>query len=132
MARLAGRFEGKPMATPNLAPLVGVLLAVFAGAVSLAGGAESATRVELAGVYLGCGIPPDRAWLAVEAEGRYSLDGRPVTLAGLEAAFVGVAARNERLTVVADRDTPYAAIPPVVEAARRAGVRVDFVQQESR
>jgi biopolymer transport protein ExbD len=128
MARLAGRFDGKPMATPNMAPMIGVLMAVFAGGVGLAGAAGTTTSVELplvASIY--CGPARHATVLAVGAGGALSFEGRAIETEALDAALAKLAAADHRLAIWARPDTGYGVIQPLITAAGRAGVGVDLI-----
>ncbi len=130
--RLAGRFEARPIAAVNLTPLAGVLLTLFAGVASLAGATKSATSLELppvASIY--CGPFRPAAALVVEADGSYRLDGRALKRGELDVALARLAAADQRLAVRAGSDTAYGAIRPLVEAAGRAGVGVDLINERS-
>lgn len=131
--RLAGviRFD-RLVAAPNLTPLVGVLLALFAGTAGLAGAAEPTTSLELPpAAYMNCHPLRQSVQLVVEADGAYRLDGRVVGRNGLDAALAKLAAAEQRLAVRAGPDVAYGSIRPLVEAAGRAGVGVDLVRERS-
>lgn len=119
MARLAGRFEGKPLAAPNLTPLVGVLLALFAGLAGLTGAAEATTALEQAPAVIYCGPARHATVAAVRADGSITFDGRPIGSGELDDALAGLAAADRRLALWAQSDADYGAVEPLVVAACR-------------
>lgn len=122
------RFGDKPMAAINLTPMVGILLALFAGGVGLAGAAGATTSVELppaASIY--CGPPRHATVLAVGADGSFRLDGMAIEPKALDGALAKLAAADRRLAIWARPDTGYGVIQPLITAAGRAGVGVDLI-----
>lgn len=137
MARLAGRFEAKPMATPNMAPMIGVLMAVFASVAF----ASTGERVQL----LSLASPPPQACkckapfiISVDARGRavrFTKDDRTLwsdAPGGLDAIVADL--KRSRVTVgavmiQADPDASHADVMRVYRAVRAAGEdRLQFSQ----
>ncbi|PVM90179.1 ExbD/TolR family protein [Caulobacter endophyticus] len=133
MARLAGRFDDKPMAVINLTPMVGVLLALFAGGVGLAGAAGAATTtVRLPPVaYIYCGPARHATVLAVGEDGSFRFDGRAIEPKALDGALAKLAAADRRLAIWARPDTGYGVIQPLITAAGRAGVGIDLISTDA-
>lgn len=63
--------------------------------------------------------------LAVRADGAILLDGEPADPARLPGEIAGRIARDPgaKIEIRADRDAPYSAVRPALDAARQAGVR---------
>ncbi len=132
MARLAGRLDARPLSTPNLAPMIGVLLALFAGFVGLSGAAEATTPLDLppvASIY--CGPARHATVVAVQADGSLLLDGRAIGPGALDEALVSLAAADRSLALWARSDVDYGVIAPLVAAAGRAGVGVELIDERS-
>ncbi|PVM92444.1 hypothetical protein DDF62_04700 [Caulobacter radicis] len=131
-SRFMTKFEARPLSTPNLAPMIGVLLALFGGVAGLSGAAGATTPLELppiASIYCG---PPRHATVAVVlADGSLTLDGRLIRPDQLDAALAGLAAADRDLSVWARSDVDYGFIAPLVAAAGRAGVGVELIDERS-
>lgn len=138
MARLAERFAGEPMATPNVAPLVGVLLGLFAATLIVAR-SPVAPQAELtlpsAFSHMNC-FPGRRATFLSLHEGRYFLvhDGDEI-----ETAPADITARLRTLAAVhpdaiidvrADGEVPFARFMAMVEAVKSAGLRPRLINED--
>jgi biopolymer transport protein ExbD len=66
--------------------------------------------------------------LALDANGRYYLDGAPVHRSEVESHFAATAARNPELHLRADRGTRYDKVTDILAVAQKAGInRIAFV-----
>jgi biopolymer transport protein ExbD len=131
--KLAGRFTGEPIRAPNLTPLVGVFLALFAGVAGLAGAGEASTDLRLPPIaaMINCWPVQAKAQLVVGADGSYRVDGRIVEPSKIDGLLAGLAAGGgQRLAVRADPDAAYGAVAPIVHAAARSGLGVDLIDQD--
>jgi len=137
MARLAGLFEVKPMATPNLAPLIGVLLAVTAG-IALASTGERAEQLSLAPPPLqACKcMAPFIIHVGVKGEAVRFTDGDRVLRSGAPDDLSAIVADLKRsrsayaaVMIQADPDASHADVMRVYRAVRASGERrVQFSQ----
>ena len=68
--------------------------------------------------------------LALDADGRYFLDGAPAHRTDLESHFAATAARNPELHLRADRGTRYEKVADILAVAQKAGInRIAFVTE---
>lgn len=121
----------QPMAEINTTPLVDVMLVllvifiitipVLHQAVPIDLPQVSAQRVE---------DKPLLIQLALDAEGRYYLDGAPVQRSEVESHFAATADRNPELHLRADRATRYDKVAEILAAAQKADInRIAFVTE---
>lgn len=127
MGRLAGRFDARPMSTPNLAPMIGVLLAVMTG-VAFASTGERAELLSLEPpVFQACKCKAPFV-IQVDARGR-AFANAP---GGLDAIIADL--KRNRLTlgavmIEAYPDASHVDVMRVYQAVRAAGEkRVQFTQ----
>jgi len=132
------RFGDKPIATPNLAPMIGVLLAVFTvvAATSVGLGKPVDLSVEPGSIP----PPPDQlgryplpVMMSVQQDGAVYLG--PERLAGIDDAVAKAAAeaRAKHINVVslhADAEVSYATIAQVVRDLNAKGLRTQFINED--
>ncbi|GEM_PF-946773 len=134
--RLAGRLSDKPLKAMNLAPMIGVLLAVFAVVTVTSVGLGKPVNLEVEPCSLG---PPP----GVDAPQRLYISfqrGGPVYVGQKRAASVDAAvedavreARTHDLRVVslrADADVQYATVVAAVRGLNAAGLKAHFLNED--
>jgi len=129
--RLAGRFEGRPMAAVNLTPLVPVLLVVLAVLAATGGATETVLPLQLPS----CTMPPPhyveppRTVVSVLGNGRYAIDGQVVASDAVPARVKAlVAARGASMVYVrASEDMPYAQVRAAIALLKETRIRVTFL-----
>ncbi|MCC6355513.1 MAG: biopolymer transporter ExbD [Verrucomicrobiae bacterium] len=126
MRRYSERTAVRSLAEMNVTPMIDLaftLLIVFAIATPAI---EQSIEVATPESSVASKAPaPDKiAMVSIDAGGRVYLDGKGVSLGGLEAALAERAARDKELSVGirADRGLSYQAVVDVIDVLRRAGV----------
>jgi biopolymer transport protein ExbD len=124
----------QPMAEINTTPLVDVMLVLLVIFIITIPVLHQAVPIDLPRVSSQkVEDKPVVIQLALDADGRYFLDGAPAHRADLEGHFAATAARNPELHLRADRGTPYEKVADVMSASARAGLtRIGFVTDPSR
>jgi biopolymer transport protein ExbD len=131
--RLAGRFEAKPMASINMAPMVPVLLALFA-VVAIASAARPSRGVPLAvgpvdpPLCNACAPQPHQ--ISLGSGGGLSFDQTPASLSEVKQLLRSDDRRSLEVLVRADADVPYASAFEVAQTVRQAGYRVRVINED--
>jgi len=121
----------QPMAEINTTPLVDVMLVLLVIFIITIPVLHQAVPIDLPQVSAQqVADPPLVLQLALDAEGRYRLDGTPVVRSELEARFAASAGRKPELHLHADRATRYDKVAEILAAAQKAGIdRIAFVTE---
>ncbi len=121
----------QPMAEINTTPLVDVMLVLLVIFIITIPVLHQAVPVDLPQVSSQkIEDKPLVIQLALDAEGRYFLDGAPAHRADLDAHFAATAARQPELHLRADRATRYDKVAEILAAAQRAGInKIAFVTE---
>ncbi|PLR23906.1 hypothetical protein SGCZBJ_15115 [Caulobacter zeae] len=133
-SRFATKFDARPLSTPNLAPMIGVLLAVFAGVVAWPK-VDRATPLMLPPAFAPVpqGLPSPPIYLS-QHHGRHFVDGRGVPRDQVAEALRRAARGREaaRVEVRVDPDAPYAEAFVLVRTVEDAGLRPRLVLESGR
>ncbi|PVM90178.1 ExbD/TolR family protein [Caulobacter endophyticus] len=134
-SRSAAKFDARPLSTPNLAPMIGVLLAVFTVVATGSVGLDNALKLEIPGCHL---RSPD-APLPKTIQLTFHRDGRAY-VGGNRAAGVGeavaVAVREARthgfdgVVLRADPDVRYEVVAMAVRRLDDAGIKVSLLSED--
>ena len=130
-----GSFEeggaSQPMAEINTTPLVDVMLVLLVIFIITIPVLHQAVPIDLPRVSSQkVEDKPLVIQLALDAEGRFFLDGAPAQRGEVEARFAANAARNPELHLRADRGTRYEKVAEILAAAQKAGInRIAFVTE---
>lgn len=135
--RLAGSPRAmRPMATPNMAPLIGVLLAVFAVVTATSVGLGKAVNLHvdpcLMGPPPGVHVQP-RIYLSLQQDGEVYLGATREPSQGQAVADDIREARAHGLTGVslrADAEVRYETVAAVVRALDEAGLKANFLNED--
>jgi biopolymer transport protein ExbD len=121
----------QPMGEINTTPLVDVMLVLLVIFIITIPAMHQAVPIDLPQVSSRkVEDPPVVIQLALDADGRYFLDGAPAHRADLESHFAANAARNPELHLRADRGTRYENVADILAAAQKAGInRIAFVTE---
>ncbi len=121
----------QPMAEINTTPLVDVMLVLLVIFIITIPVLHQAVPIDLPQVSSQkVEDKPLVIQLALDAEGRYFLDGAPTHRADLDAHFAATAARQPELHLRADRATRYDKVAEILAAAQRAGInKIAFVTE---
>ncbi|MBI1685726.1 ExbD/TolR family protein [Caulobacter hibisci] len=133
--RLAGRLSDKPMATPNMAPLIGVLLAVFTVVTATSVGLDKAVNlhVDVCSLMPPGAQVPSRVYLSFQQNGEVYLGA---TREPSHAEAVADAIREARIhglagvSLRADAEVRYETVAAVVRALDDAGLKANFLNEE--
>lgn len=123
----------QPMAEINTTPLVDVMLVLLVIFIITIPVIHQAVPIDLPQVRSQkIEDKPLVIQLALDAEGRYHLDGTPTARDELEAHFMATAARQPELHLRADRATRYEKVTEILAAAQKAGInKIAFVTNPS-
>ena len=121
----------QPMGEINTTPLVDVMLVLLVIFIITIPAMHQAVPIDLPQVSSQkVEDQPVAIQLALDADGRYFLDGAPAHRADLEAHFAATAARNPELHLRADRGTRYENVADILAVAQKAGInRIAFVTE---
>ncbi len=121
----------QPMAEINTTPLVDVMLVLLVIFIITIPAMHQAVPIDLPQVSSQkVEDKPVVIQLALDADGRYFLDGAPAHRADLDAHFAATAARNPELHLRADRGTRYEKVADILAVAQKAGInRIAFVTE---
>ena len=121
----------QPMGEINTTPLVDVMLVLLVIFIITIPAMHQAVPIDLPQVSSQkIEDQPVVIQLALDADGRYFLDGAPAHRSDLEAHFAATAARNPELHLRADRGTRYENVADLLAAAQTAGInRIAFVTE---
>ena len=121
----------QPMGEINTTPLVDVMLVLLVIFIITIPAMHQAVPIDLPQVSSQkIEDQPVVIQLALDADGRYFLDGAPAHRADLESHFAATAARNPELHLRADRGTRYENVADILAAAQTAGInRIAFVTE---
>ena len=121
----------QPMGEINTTPLVDVMLVLLVIFIITSPAMHQAVPIDLPQVSSQkVEDQPVAIQLALDADGRYFLDGAPAHRADLEAHFAATAARNPELHLRADRGTRYENVADILAVAQKAGInRIAFVTE---
>ena len=121
----------QPMGEINPTPLVDVMLVLLVIFIITIPAMHQAVPIDLPQVSSQkIEDQPVVIQLALDADGRYFLDGAPAHRSDLERHFAANAARNPELHLRADRATRYENVADILAAAQRAGInRIAFVTE---
>jgi len=124
----------QPMAEINTTPLVDVMLVLLIIFIITIPVLHQAVPIDLPQVSSQkVEDKPVVIQLALDAEGRYYLDGAPSQRKDLEAHFTATSSRNPELHLRADRGTRYEKVADILAAAQKAGInRIAFVTEPGR
>ena len=124
----------QPMAEINTTPLVDVMLVLLVIFIITIPVLHQAVPIDLPQVAAQrIEDKPLLIQLALDAEGRYYLDGAPAGRSALEGHFAATAGRNPELHLRADRATRYDKVAEILAAAQKAGIsRIAFVTEPPR
>ena len=124
----------QPMGEINTTPLVDVMLVLLVIFIITIPAMHQAVPIDLPQVSSQkVEDTPVVIQLALDADGRYFLDGAPAHRADLESHFAATAARNPELHLRADRGTRYENVADILAAAQKAGInRIAFVTEGSK
>ena len=124
----------QPMGEINTTPLVDVMLVLLVIFIITIPAMHQAVPIDLPQVSSRkVEDRPVVIQLALDADGRYFLDGAPAHRADLEAHFAATATRNPELHLRADRGTRYENVADILAAAQKAGIhRIAFVTEGSK
>lgn len=124
----------QPMGEINTTPLVDVMLVLLVIFIITIPAMHQAVPIDLPQVSSRkVEDKPVVIQLALDADGRYFLDGAPAHRADLESHFAATAARNPELHLRADRGTRYENVADILAAAQKAGInRIAFVTEGSK
>ena len=121
----------QPMAEINTTPLVDVMLVLLVIFIITIPAMHQAVPIDLPQVSSQkVEDKPVVIQLALDADGRYFLDGVPAHRADLERHFAVTAARHPELHLRADRGTRYEKVADILAMAQKAGInRIAFVTE---
>ena len=121
----------QPMAEINTTPMVDVMLVLLIIFIITIPVMQQAVPIDLPQVSSQkVEDKPVVIQLALDAEGRYYLDGAPVHRSEVESHFTATASRNPELHLRADRGTRYDKVTDILAAAQKAGInRIAFVTE---
>ncbi len=121
----------QPMGEINTTPLVDVMLVLLVIFIITIPAMHQAVPIDLPQVSSQkVEDKPVVIQLALDADGRYFLDGAPAHRADLENHFAATAARNPELHLRADRGTRYENVADILAVAQKAGInRIAFVTE---
>ncbi len=124
----------QPMGEINTTPLVDVMLVLLVIFIITIPAMHQAVPIDLPQVSSRkVEDKPVVIQLALDADGRYFLDGAPAHRADLESQFAATAARNPELHLRADRGTRYENVADILAVAQKAGInRIAFVTEGSK
>ncbi len=124
----------QPMSEINTTPLVDVMLVLLVIFIITIPVLHQAVPIDLPRVSSQkVEDKPLVIQLALDAEGRYYLDGTPVHRSEVESRFAATAGRDPELHLRADRGTRYEKVADILAAAQKAGVnRIAFVTEPGR
>ncbi|MBN8476660.1 biopolymer transporter ExbD [Sulfuritalea sp.] len=124
----------QPMGEINTTPLVDVMLVLLVIFIITIPAMHQAVPIDLPQVSSQkVEDKPVVIQLALDADGRYFLDGAPAHRADFEAHFAATAARNPELHLRADRGTRYENVADILAAAQKAGInRIAFVTESKK
>jgi biopolymer transport protein ExbD len=119
----------QPMGEINTTPLVDVMLVLLVIFIITIPAMHQAVPIDLPQVSSQkVEDKPVVIQLALDADGRYFLDGAPAHRVDLESHFAATAARNPELHLRADRQTAYEKVADILAAAQRSGInKIAFV-----
>lgn len=123
--------DNEALAEINMIPLIDVMLVLLVIFIITIPAMHQAVPIDLPQVSSQkVEDKPVVIQLALDADGRYFLDGAPAHRADLEIRFAATAARNPELHLRADRGTRYEKVADILAAARKAGInRIAFVTE---
>ena len=129
-----GQSPTQPMAEINVTPLVDVMLVLLVIFIITIPAMHQAVPIDLPQVSSQkVEDKPLVIQLALDADGRYYLDGAPVHRSEVESRFAATAGRDPELHLRADRGTRYERVTEVLAEAQRAGiVKIAFVTEPAR
>ena len=121
----------QPMGEINTTPLVDVMLVLLVIFIITIPAMHQAVPIDLPQVSSQkVEDKPVVIQLALDADGRYFLDGALAHRADLEGHFAATAARNPELHLRADRGTRYEKVADILAVAQKAGInRIAFVTE---
>jgi biopolymer transport protein ExbD len=121
----------QPMAEINTTPLVDVMLVLLVIFIITIPVIHQAVPIDLPQVSSQkVEDKPVVIQLALDAEGRYYVDGALVHRSEVESRFAFTAGRNPELHLRADRGTRYEKVADILAAAQKAGInRIAFVTE---
>jgi biopolymer transport protein ExbD len=124
----------QPMAEINTTPMVDVMLVLLIIFIITIPVMHQAVPIDLPQVSSRkVEDKPLVIQLALDAEGRYYLDGTPAHRADLASHFAASAARNPELHLRADRGTRYERVAEILAVAQKAGInRIAFVTEPTK
>ena len=124
----------QPMAEINTTPLVDVMLVLLVIFIITAPLFQQAVPVDLPRVEsTRHEDKPKMIQLALDAGGRFHLNGEPVDRTALEAHFSTVAASQPELHLRADRATPYEKVADILASAQRVGImKIAFITETTK
>ena len=121
----------QPMAEINTTPMVDVMLVLLIIFIITIPVMQQAVPINLPQVSSQkVEDKPLVIQLALDAEGRYYLDGAPVQRREVESRFAATAGRNPELHLRADRGIRYEKVADILAVAQKAGVmKIAFVTE---
>ncbi len=134
-SRSTAKFEARPMATPNLAPMIGVLLAVFTVVAAGSVGLDKALALDIPGCHLRAPDAPVPKTIQIS----FQRDGQAYVGANRAAsvgAAVAVAVREARthgldgVVLRADPDVRYEVVAMAVRRLDDAGIKASLLSED--
>lgn len=129
------KFDAKPLSTPNLAPMIGVLLAVFTVVAAGSVGLDKALALDIPGCHLMApGAPTPRTiQITFQRDGQAYVGA---SRAASAAAAVAVAVREARthgldgVVLRADPDVRYDVVATAAGRLDDAGIKVSLISED--
>lgn len=136
-SRFATRFDARPLSTPNLAPMIGVLLAVFTVVATGSVGLEKAMKLDSPGCFLGwLGVHRARPiQISIQHDGQAYVGAHRAASIGDAVAIAIHEARTHGgngVQLRADPDVRYEVVALAVKDLNDAGVAIGFINEDIR
>lgn len=127
MRRTASQARAHPVGHVNVTPMIDVVMVLIifyliVGRLAM----ERRGQVELPATRIGQTLPEeaDPLIVSIDATGAISVGGEPVDSTTLADMIAVRAERGRRVRVRGDRTVPFSAVRPVMDACRKAGLKV--------
>lgn len=129
--RLAGRFEARPMATINIAPLVPVLLSVFVVMLLVSPTGRAGASIEQPPMdCFGQCRPNASVFVSLRGDGAAFLMGRRIEDAQLPALLLASGSVDRGVHVRADAEVPYGRVFKLMSRLQAAGFKPQFLNED--